>query len=77
MTSCREFPWFGLFMNKLAADAVLDSETCRDPRCGEPRDMQTFPTLIFAKQDAYVTKVVDAVNDLDDVLYEISNESGV
>src|SRR5262249_9472955 len=28
-----------------------------------------------ALQDAYVRKVVDAVNDLDNVLYEISNES--
>jgi hypothetical protein len=28
-------------------------------------------------QDAYVRRVVDAVNDLDNVLYEIANESGV
>jgi hypothetical protein len=26
-------------------------------------------------QEAYVRKVIDAVNDLDNVLYEISNES--
>src|SRR4030095_9916752 len=30
---------------------------------------------ITALQDAYVRKVVDTVNDLDNVLYEISNES--
>ena len=32
---------------------------------------------VTARQDAYVKKVIDAVNDLDNVLYEISNESGV
>ena len=31
---------------------------------------------VTAKQDEYVRKVIDAVNDLDNVLYEISNESG-
>ena len=31
---------------------------------------------VTARQDAYVKTVVDAVNDLDNVLYEISNESG-
>ena len=30
---------------------------------------------ITAKQDEYVRRVIDAVNDLDNVLYEISNES--
>ena len=32
--------------------------------------------MVTAKQDEYVRKVIDAVNDLDNVLYEISNESG-
>ena len=32
--------------------------------------------VVTAKQDEYVRKVIDAVNDLDNVLYEISNESG-
>jgi hypothetical protein len=31
---------------------------------------------VTARQDAYVKKVIDAVNDFDNVLYEISNESG-
>jgi hypothetical protein len=31
---------------------------------------------VTAKQEAYVRKVVDTVNDLDNVLYEIANESG-
>ncbi len=32
---------------------------------------------VIAVQEAYVAKVVDTVNDLDNVLYEICNESGV
>jgi hypothetical protein len=31
---------------------------------------------VTAKQEAYVRKVIDTVNDLDNVLYEIANESG-
>jgi len=31
---------------------------------------------VTVRQDAYVKKVIDTVNDLDNVLYEISNESG-
>ena len=30
---------------------------------------------VTAYQEAYVRKVIDTVNDLDNVLYEISNES--
>ena len=32
--------------------------------------------FVTTKQDEYVKKIIDAVNDLDNVLYEISNESG-
>jgi hypothetical protein len=31
---------------------------------------------VTAKQEEYVARIIDAVNDLDNVLYEISNESG-
>jgi hypothetical protein len=34
-------------------------------------------SAVTARQDAYVKKLIDTVNDLDNVLYEISNESGV
>ncbi len=37
--------------------------------------MGTIPA-VTAFQEAYVRKVVDTVNDLDNVLYEIANESG-
>jgi hypothetical protein len=33
-------------------------------------------TAVTAIQEAYVRKVIDTVNDLDNVLYEIANESG-
>jgi hypothetical protein len=32
---------------------------------------------VLALQEAYVKKVIDAVNDLDNVLYEVCNEAGV
>ena len=31
---------------------------------------------VTAKQEEYVRKVIDSVNDLDNVLYEIANEAG-
>ncbi len=36
----------------------------------------TLNPLALAKQEAYVRKVIDTVNDLDNVLYEIINEGG-
>ncbi|HYV96469.1 MAG TPA: DUF6298 domain-containing protein [Gemmatimonadaceae bacterium] len=41
---------------------------------GEETQTLQFPA-ITSLQDAYVHKVVDAVNDLDNVLYEVANES--
>jgi hypothetical protein len=47
------------------------------------QDEDDQPTLhslgnpkVLARQEAYVRKVVDTVNDLDNVLYEIANEGG-
>lgn len=37
---------------------------------------QLVDTKITALQEAYVRKVVDTINDLDNVLYEIANEDG-
>lgn len=44
---------------------------------GDPMEAQTLsdPT-VTALQEAYVRRVIDAVNDLDNVLYEIANETG-
>jgi hypothetical protein len=46
-----------------------------DAGIGYASNTLQFPK-VTAKQDEYVRKVIDAVNDLDNVLYEISNESG-
>lgn len=46
---------------------------------GDGRGLETHTLKIpdiIARQEAYVRKVVDTVNDLDNVLYEITNESG-
>ena len=43
---------------------------------GEGEETQTLQDpAVSALQDAYVRRVIDAVNDLDNVLYEVSNES--
>ncbi len=45
---------------------------------GKGREINTLAIpAVTAIQDAYVKKVIDAVNDLDNVLYEIINESGL
>lgn len=49
-----------------------------DPN-GDGKGLETHTLQIpavTALQEAYVRKVIDTVNDLDNVLYEISNESG-
>ena len=46
---------------------------------GDGRGLETHTLeipAITALQEAYVRKVIDTVNDLDNVLYEIANESG-
>lgn len=46
---------------------------------GDGRGLETHTlkdTTVTSLQKAYVTKVIDTVNDLDNVLFEITNESG-
>src|SRR5436190_2728831 len=44
---------------------------------GQGEEIHTLASAtVTSKQDGYVRKVVDTVNDLDNVLYEIANESG-
>ena len=40
------------------------------------QNLSLVSTNVLVAQDAYIRKVVDTVNDLPNVLYEISNESG-
>jgi hypothetical protein len=41
-----------------------------------PSDNSQIPAATWSFEEAYLRKVVDTVNDLDNVLYEVSNESG-
>jgi len=55
-----------------------------DPDAGAPGSAVSINTLretpigrrVLALQEAYIRKVVDTVNDLDNVLYEVCNEAG-
>ena len=52
----------------------IDGDPDQDGRGLETHTLK-IPAII-AIQEAYVSKVIDTVNDLDNVLYEIANESG-
>ena len=54
----------------------VDADTDRDGRGVEFYTLQPDPMgkRVLALQEAYVRKVIDTVNDLDNVLYEICNE---
>lgn len=56
----------------------IDGDVDRDGKMLEIHTMDPHPHLaaVRAVQEAYVRKVIDTVNDLDNVLYEIANESG-
>lgn len=47
-----------------------------DPAEGAPAVYTLQAPAVTRLQEAYVRRVIDAVNDLDNVLYEISNEAG-
>ena len=50
----------------------IDGDIDNDGQVGETRDVTW--TAVYDLQKAYVRAVVDAVNDLDHIIYEISNE---
>lgn len=66
-------PWRGHPFN--AANNVNGIDGHRDPLPGGAASHSLLLPRVLAVQEAYVRHVVDAVNDLDNVLYEISNES--
>jgi len=66
-------PWHGHPFNRNNNINGIDGDPDLDDRGLETHSLLD-PTVI-ALQEAYVRQVVDAVNDLDNVLYEISNES--
>jgi hypothetical protein len=66
-------PWRGHPFNAANNINGIDGDPNRDGLGLESHTL-AVPELT-ALQDAYVKKVIDTVNDLDNVLYEISNES--
>jgi hypothetical protein len=66
-------PWPGHPFNRANNINGIDGDPTRDDQGLETHTLQI--PAIFELQDAYVRRVVDAVNDLDNVLFEISNET--
>ena len=54
----------------------VDGDPDRDGRGLEIESLSAIPDAVAEVQKAYVRQVVDCVNDLDNVLFEISNEGG-
>ena len=65
-------PWLGHPLNAANNINGIDGDTNHD-NAGVESHTLAIPAVL-ALQEAYVRKVVDMVNDLDNVLYEISNE---
>jgi uncharacterized protein YjdB len=64
-------PWGGHPFNAANNINGIDGDTDGD---GNGLETQTLPNVVTGFQEAYVRRVIDAVNDLDNVLYEIDNE---
>jgi len=66
-------PWNGHPFNRANNINGIDGDADRD---GEGKEVHTLlDPSVTALQKAYLTKVIDTVGDLDNVLWEISNES--
>jgi hypothetical protein len=66
-------PWFGNVYNKSNNINGIDGDRSGNARGAASHTLGD--AALLAIQEAYVRRVIDAVNDLDNVLYEISNES--
>jgi hypothetical protein len=66
-------PWLAHPFNAANNINGINGDTNADGR-GEETQTLSIPA-VTASQEAYVRAVIDAVNDLDNVIYEISNES--
>jgi hypothetical protein len=54
----------------------IDGDANKDGDGAETQTLEKIPNGVAEVQKRYVRKVVDTLNDLDNVLFEISNESG-
>lgn len=66
-------PWPGHPFNRSNNVNGIDGDLDRDGQGSEVHSLRN--PAVTALQDAYVRKVVDTVNDLDNVLYEVCNEA--
>jgi hypothetical protein len=66
-------PWLGHPFNSANNINSINGDTNGDLNGMEIQTLSN--SAITARQDTYVRAVIDAVNDLDNVIYEISNES--
>jgi hypothetical protein len=66
-------PWRGHPFNAANNINGLDGDINKDGRGFEIHTLKNFRILSYQK--AYVRKVIETLNDLDNVIYEISNES--
>lgn len=64
--------------NPIDGDPYRDSNNINNISCPGncPTDASQMSDAVWDIQKAYIRKVIDTVNDLDNVLYEVSNESG-
>jgi len=67
--------WSGHPFNAANNSNGIDGDPDKDGR-GTEIESWPLPAGVEKLEKAYVRKVIDTVNDLDNVLYEISNESG-
>jgi hypothetical protein len=66
-------PWIGHPLNLVNNINGINGDVNNDNSGNETHTL--INPQVLAVQEAYVRKVIDTVNDLDNVLYEISNES--
>lgn len=74
-TEDRDNPWQGHPYNAANNVNNINGDVNNDGMGYELHELKNPQALAFQK--AYIRKVVDTVNDLDNVMYEISNESGM
>jgi hypothetical protein len=68
-------PWPGHPFNKENNVNGIDGDADAD---GEGKEVHTLKVPgVTRRQEAYIRKVVDTVNDLDNVLYEVTNETAL
>lgn len=67
-------PWTRHPFNAANNTSGIDGDSNKDGKGLEVHRLEI--PAVTAVQEAYVRKVIDTVNDLDNVLYEISNEDG-